>query len=233
MGQKQESTATWHGLFKRWPSTDGVMRTTPGRGNGPDPGAGIVDLKLNGKGYKDHTVQTGEICDGGGRRPRCRGSSAPCSLSRPRPKQGDRQASLKEIQASFEVSPGPIVEFTALNSQELYCVFVRACNTTDQCSSANLPFLVSAPKNDNPSHHDKHSIPLATLTLCAGREHVFLSIRNTWRRQQQAAQRHLHHGGRPCYQAISAYGSEISKLAPTPNIDRIAKNGKNGPGLLH
>jgi len=27
------------------------------------------------------------------------------------------------------------------------------------------------------------------------------------------------------YQAISAYGSEISKLAPTPNIDRIAKNG--------
>ena len=27
------------------------------------------------------------------------------------------------------------------------------------------------------------------------------------------------------YQAISAYGSEISKLAPTPNIDRIAKSG--------
>tara|TARA_B100000287_G_scaffold299740_1_gene282892 strand:- start:19 stop:1620 length:1602 start_codon:yes stop_codon:yes gene_type:complete len=27
------------------------------------------------------------------------------------------------------------------------------------------------------------------------------------------------------YQAISAYGSEISKLAPTPNIDRIAKEG--------
>ena len=27
------------------------------------------------------------------------------------------------------------------------------------------------------------------------------------------------------YQAISAYGSEISKLAPTPNIDRIAKHG--------
>ena len=27
------------------------------------------------------------------------------------------------------------------------------------------------------------------------------------------------------YQAISAYGSDISKLAPTPNIDRIAQNG--------
>ncbi len=27
------------------------------------------------------------------------------------------------------------------------------------------------------------------------------------------------------YQAISAYGSEISRLAPTPNIDRIAKDG--------
>lgn len=27
------------------------------------------------------------------------------------------------------------------------------------------------------------------------------------------------------YQAISAYGSDISKLAPTPNIDRIAKAG--------
>ena len=27
------------------------------------------------------------------------------------------------------------------------------------------------------------------------------------------------------YQAISAYGSDVSRLAPTPNIDRIAKNG--------
>ncbi|WP_225425718.1 sulfatase family protein [Pelagerythrobacter rhizovicinus] len=27
------------------------------------------------------------------------------------------------------------------------------------------------------------------------------------------------------YQAVSAYGSEISRLAPTPNIDRIARNG--------
>src|SRR3546814_14641063 len=27
------------------------------------------------------------------------------------------------------------------------------------------------------------------------------------------------------YQAVSAYGSSVSKLAPTPNIDRIAKNG--------
>ena len=27
------------------------------------------------------------------------------------------------------------------------------------------------------------------------------------------------------YQAISAYGSKISKLAPTPNIDRIADGG--------
>lgn len=27
------------------------------------------------------------------------------------------------------------------------------------------------------------------------------------------------------YQAISAYGSDVSKLAPTPNIDRIARNG--------
>ena len=27
------------------------------------------------------------------------------------------------------------------------------------------------------------------------------------------------------FQALSAYGSELSKLAPTPNIDRIAQNG--------
>ena len=27
------------------------------------------------------------------------------------------------------------------------------------------------------------------------------------------------------YQAISAYGSDVSKLAPTPNIDRIASEG--------
>ena len=27
------------------------------------------------------------------------------------------------------------------------------------------------------------------------------------------------------YQAVSAYGSQVSKLAPTPNIDRIANEG--------
>jgi arylsulfatase A-like enzyme len=27
------------------------------------------------------------------------------------------------------------------------------------------------------------------------------------------------------YNAISAYGSDVSRLAPTPNIDRIANNG--------
>ena len=27
------------------------------------------------------------------------------------------------------------------------------------------------------------------------------------------------------YQAVSAYGSQLSKLAPTPNIDRIANEG--------
>ena len=27
------------------------------------------------------------------------------------------------------------------------------------------------------------------------------------------------------YQAVSAYGSQVSKLAPTPNIDRIAQQG--------
>ena len=35
------------------------------------------------------------------------------------------------------------------------------------------------------------------------------------------------------YQAISAYGSPLAKLAPTPNIDRIAKNGMYECGLLH
>ncbi|MBQ5579141.1 MAG: sulfatase-like hydrolase/transferase, partial [Prevotella sp.] len=27
------------------------------------------------------------------------------------------------------------------------------------------------------------------------------------------------------YQAISAYGSDVSRFAPTPNIDRIAREG--------
>ena len=35
------------------------------------------------------------------------------------------------------------------------------------------------------------------------------------------------------YQAISAYGSQISKLAPTPNIDRIANEGARMSCLLH
>lgn len=68
--------------------------------------------------------------------------------------------------------------------------------------------------------------PLATLTLCLLAVSMFSCQSAT-------------HGGdnnKPlnviyimaddhAYQAISAYGSEISKLAPTPNIDRIAKNG--------
>ena len=35
------------------------------------------------------------------------------------------------------------------------------------------------------------------------------------------------------YQAISAYGSPISKLAPTPNLDRIAASGAYGCGVLY
>ena len=117
----------------------------------PDPGAGIVDLKLKGKGWrKDHVVQVGEVLrlevevEDHGAEVRWTCALFPESTSTKT--GGDRQASLTEVPASFEVSPGPVVEFTAPQQPGAYRVFVRACNTTDQCSSANLPFLVSAPK---------------------------------------------------------------------------------------
>ena len=113
---------------------------------------GIVDLKLNGKGWrKDHVVQPGELLqlevevEGHGAEVRWTCALFPESTSTKT--GGDRQASLKEVPASFEVSRGSVVEFTAPQQPGAYRVFVRACNTTDQCSSANLPFLVSARKN--------------------------------------------------------------------------------------
>ena len=92
-GQKQESTATWHGLFlSDGQPTDGVDAMHHAWREWPTTRApGIVDLKLNGKGWrKDHTVQTGEVLrlevevEDHGAEVRW---SAPCSQSRPRPKQ--------------------------------------------------------------------------------------------------------------------------------------------------
>ena len=154
-GQKQESTATWHGLFlSDGQPTDGVDAMHHAwTGEWPTTRApGIVDLKLNGKGWrKDHVVQAGEVLrlevevEDHGADVRWTCALFPESTSTKT--GGDRQASLKEIPASFKVSPGPVVEFIAPQQPGAYRVFVRACNTTDQCSSANLPLFVSAQKN--------------------------------------------------------------------------------------
>ena len=116
-----------------------------------DPGAWDCGLETEWQGWrKDHVVQTRDVLrlevevEDHGAEVRWTCALFPESTSTKT--GGDRQASLKEIQASFEVSPGPVVEFTAPQQPGAYRVFVRACNTTDQCSSANLPFLVSAPK---------------------------------------------------------------------------------------
>jgi len=156
-GQKQESTATWHGLFlSDGQPTDGVdAMHRAWTGEWPDTRSpGILDLKLNGEGWrKDHVVGPEEalrlkveVEDHGAE------GVWTCALfpeSTSTKTGGDRQASLTEIPVSFAVSHGPIpvVEFNAPRQPGAYRVFVRACNATDQCSSANLPFLVSARKN--------------------------------------------------------------------------------------
>ena len=156
-GQKQESTATWHGLFlSDGQPTDGVdAMHRAWTGEWPETRSpGILDLKLNGEGWrKDHVVgpeealrMKVEVEDHGAE------VVWTCALfpeSTSTKTGGDRQASLTEIPVSFAVSHGPIpvVEFNAPRQPGTYRVFVRACNATDQCSSANLPFLVSARKN--------------------------------------------------------------------------------------
>ena len=153
-GQKQESTATWHGLFlSDGRPTDGVdAMHRAWTGEWPSTRSpGIVDLTLKGKGWRrDHVVQAGEVLrlevevENLGAEVLWTCALFPESTSTKT--GGDRQASLKEVPASFEVSPGPVVEFAAPQQPGAYRVFVRACNTTDQCSSANLPLLVSAPQ---------------------------------------------------------------------------------------
>ncbi len=156
-GQKQESTATWHGLFlSDGQPTDGVdAMHRAWTGEWPETRSpGILDLKLNGEGWrKDHVVGPEEalrlkveVEDHGAE------VVWTCALfpeSTSTKTGGDRQASLTEIPVYFAVSHGPIpvVEFNAPRQPGAYRVFVRACNATDQCSSANLPFLVSARKN--------------------------------------------------------------------------------------
>ncbi len=156
-GQKQESTATWHGLFlSDGQPTDGVdAMHRAWTGEWPETRSpGILDLKLNGEGWrKDHVVGPEEalrlkveVEDHGAE------VVWTCALfpeSTSTKTGGDRQASLTEIPVSFAVSHGPIpvVDFNAPRQPGAYRVFVRACNATDQCSSANLPFLVSARKN--------------------------------------------------------------------------------------
>lgn len=156
-GQKQESTATWHGLFlSDGQPTDGIdAMHRAWTGEWPETRSpGILDLKLNGEGWrKDHVVGPEEalrlkveVVDHGAE------VVWTCALfpeSTSTKTGGDRQASLTEIPVSFAVSHGPIpvVEFNAPRQPGAYRVFVRACNATDQCSSANLPFLVSARKN--------------------------------------------------------------------------------------
>lgn len=156
-GQKQESTATWHGLFlSDGQPTDGVdAMHRAWTGEWPETRSpGILDLKLNGEGWrKDHVVGPEEalrlkveVEDHGAE------VVWTCALfpeSTSTKTGGDRQASLTEIPVSFAVSHGPIpvVEFNAPRQPGAYRVFVRACNATDQCSTANLPFLVSARKN--------------------------------------------------------------------------------------
>jgi arylsulfatase A-like enzyme len=85
-----------------------------------------------------------------------------------------------------------------------------------------------------------YSITLIFFNSCITADNFELSTEEqakvATKNKNDKAQRNIEKGGKPlniiyimaddhAYQAISAYGSEISKLAPTPNIDRIGKQG--------
>ena len=149
-GQKQESTATWHGLFlSDGSATDGVDAMHKAwSGEWPTWRApSIRNIRMNDRGWKiDHIVEPdskvqvdvdlnafeGEV-------------QWQCALfpeSRSKKMGGDRQKSLEEIPTDFSfVNPGSVV-FKTPKNPGAYRVFVKACRDGNNCSSANVPFLV-------------------------------------------------------------------------------------------
>ncbi len=149
-GQKQESTATWHGLFlSDGQATDGVDAMHKAwRGRWPEQRApSIKNISLNNLDWRgDHTLAPRaeakvdvELESGN------EGIQWQCALfpeSTSKKTGGDRQKNLSQIPTVFSISDAGVMEFLAPKTPGAYRVFVTACSNEGKCSSANIPFLV-------------------------------------------------------------------------------------------
>ena len=149
-GQKQESTATWHGLFlSDGRPTDGVDAMHKAwHGEWPEKRTpSIQNVYLNDFDWKQDHVLTPrtevnieiELDDWGGE------ISLRCALfpeSTSKKSGGDFQESLREIPADFSFAEDDHITFLTPEEPGAYRVFVTVCRDEMKCSSASLPFLI-------------------------------------------------------------------------------------------
>ena len=150
-GQKQESTATWHGLFlSDGKATDGVDAMHKAwLGDWPDfRSPSIQHIGMNGSGWEsEHVFLTeAEVVVDVTLEEWFDDVSWRCALfpeSTSQKTGGDRQESLEEIPLSYTISDQGTFEFTTPRQPGAYRVFVTACREDAKCSSANIAFLVT------------------------------------------------------------------------------------------
>jgi hypothetical protein len=150
-GQKQESTATWHGLFlSDGKATDGVDAMHKAwLGEWPDfRSPSIQHIGMNGSGWEsEHVFPTeAEVVVDVTLEEWFDDVSWRCALfpeSTSQKTGGDRQESLEEIPLSYTISDQGTFEFTTPRQPGAYRVFVTACREDAKCSSANIAFLVT------------------------------------------------------------------------------------------
>lgn len=150
-GQKQESTATWHGMF----TPDGVPTDAVDAmafcwsGSWPEPRApSIMNISMNGIPWmKEHVVQPGERAELNLDCPLCVSQEVelvvrlfPESVSKKI--GGDIQKSLEEMEVDVVARGENMAAFIIPDKPGAYRVFVFAQNEHRQVSVANVPFLV-------------------------------------------------------------------------------------------
>ncbi|MEC8597693.1 MAG: glycoside hydrolase family 2 TIM barrel-domain containing protein [Bacteroidota bacterium] len=150
-GQKQESTATWHGMFTYdGRPTDAVdAMHYCWTGSWPEHRApSVMDIRLNGIGWRqDHVVKAGETATLDFDCPLCEEQEVELEL-RLFPEGftnkigGDLQERPDELNLAFESTEGRAMTFTTPSRPGAYRVFLFAQNPHHQVSVANIPFLV-------------------------------------------------------------------------------------------
>lgn len=150
-GQKQESTATWHGMF----TPDGVPTDAVDvmafcwSGSWPEPRApSIMNISMNGNPWmKEHVVHAGERAELNLDCPLCASQEVelvvrlfPESVSKKI--GGDIQKSLEEMEVDVVARGENMAAFITPDKPGAYRVFVFAQNEHRQVSVANVPFLV-------------------------------------------------------------------------------------------